>query len=65
MPKSSRRASTPALLGWAAAVLALGLGAGALLGHLSCERKKEAPKREEPAKPSHPIHRPKPEAAKP
>ncbi len=65
MPKSSRKASTPALLGWAAAVLALGLGAGALLGHLSCERKKEAPKREEPAKPSHPAHRPKPEAAKP
>lgn len=65
MPKSSRKASTPALLGWAAAVLALGLGAGALLGHLSCERKKEAPKAEEPAKPSHPAHRPKPEAAKP
>lgn len=65
MPKSSRKASTPALLGWAAAVLALGLGAGALLGHLSCERKQEAPKREEPAKPSHPVHRPRPEPAKP
>lgn len=65
MPKSSRKASTPALLGWAAAVLALGLGAGALLGHLSCERKKEAPKVEEPAKPSHPAHKPKPEIAKP
>jgi len=65
MPKSTRKASTPALLGWAAAVLALGLGAGALLGHLSCERKKEAPKVEEPAKPSHPVHKPKPETAKP
>lgn len=65
MPKSTRKASTPALLGWAAAVLALGLGAGALLGHLSCERKKEAPKTEEPARPSHPVHRPKPETVKP
>ncbi len=70
MPKKSGKASTPKLIGWAAAVLALGLGAGALLGHLSCERKREAPKREEPAKPSHPAHRPRPEvpqseAAKP
>jgi polysaccharide deacetylase 2 family uncharacterized protein YibQ len=65
MPKSSRRTSTPALLGWAAAVLALGLGAGALLGHLSCDRKKEAPKREEAVKPSHPARRPRPEIAKP
>ncbi|MBS1784467.1 MAG: divergent polysaccharide deacetylase family protein [Acidobacteria bacterium] len=64
MPKRGNRTSTPALLGWAAAVLALGLGAGALLGHLSCERKKEAPKREEPAKPSHPVHKPKPEVPK-
>lgn len=65
MPKSSRKASTPALLGWAAAVLALGLGAGMLLGHLSCERKKEAPRAEEPAKPAHPAHKPRPEIAKP
>jgi polysaccharide deacetylase 2 family uncharacterized protein YibQ len=65
MPKSSRKASTPALLGWAAAVLALGLGAGMLLGHLSCERRKEAPKAEESVKPSRPAHRPKPETAKP
>ncbi|HXC17270.1 MAG TPA: divergent polysaccharide deacetylase family protein [Holophagaceae bacterium] len=65
MPKSSRKASTPALLGWAAAVLALGLGAGALLGHLSCERKKEAPRTEEPAQPSRPVHKPKPENARP
>ncbi|HET6330923.1 MAG TPA: divergent polysaccharide deacetylase family protein [Holophagaceae bacterium] len=65
MPKSSRKASTPALLGWAAAVLALGLGAGALLGHLSCERKKEAPKAEEVVKPLHPVHRVKPETVTP
>jgi polysaccharide deacetylase 2 family uncharacterized protein YibQ len=58
MPK---KASTPALLGWAAAALALGLGAGALLGHLSCERKREAPPAEAPAKP---VHRPRPEAPK-
>ena len=71
MPKRAGRTSTPALLGWAAAVLALGLGAGALLGHLSCERKREAPKAEEPAKPVHkpkpgpPRAEPKPEAEKP
>ncbi|HZU52966.1 MAG TPA: divergent polysaccharide deacetylase family protein [Holophagaceae bacterium] len=65
MPKSPRKASTPALLGWAAAVLALGLGAGMLLGHLSCERKKEAPKTEEPVKPAHPARKPRPGIAKP
>ena len=59
MPKKS---STPALLGWAAAVLALGLGAGALLGHLSCERKREAPKAEEAPKP---VRKPKAEAHRP
>lgn len=64
MPKKGGKASTPALLGWAAAVLALGLGAGTLLGHLSCERKREAPKREEPAKPARPA-RPRPEPARP
>lgn len=65
MPKKSGKASTPALIGWAAAVLALGLGVGALLGHVSCERKQEAPKREEALKPSRPVHKPKPETAKP
>ena len=67
MPKRPRKVSTPALLGWAAAALALGLGAGALLGHLSCERRREAPKAESPARPSRPVPapRPKPEAAKP
>ena len=55
MPRRGKAASTPALLAWAAGVLALGLGAGALLGHLSCERKKpEAPRAETPAKPTHP-----------
>ena len=65
MPRSPKKASTPALLSWAAAVLAIGLGAGALLGHLSCGRKKEAPKAEEPVKPAHPVHKPKVESAKP
>ena len=65
MPRSPKKASTPALLSWAAAVLAIGLGAGALLGHLSCGRKKEAPKAKEPVKPAHPVHKPKPEALKP
>ncbi|HEU4952177.1 MAG TPA: divergent polysaccharide deacetylase family protein [Holophagaceae bacterium] len=62
MPKRGKSASTPALLAWAAGVLALGLGAGALLGHLSCERKKpEAPKAEAHAKPPRPAHKARPE----
>ncbi|MBS1766853.1 MAG: divergent polysaccharide deacetylase family protein [Acidobacteria bacterium] len=65
MPKKSGKASTPALIGWAAAVLALGLGVGALLGHVSCERKQEAPKREEAVKPPHPARKSKPEPARP
>ena len=64
MPKRGSRASTPALLGWAAAVLALGLGTGALLGHLSCERRQAPPPHEAPARPPRPVH-PRPEAAKP
>jgi polysaccharide deacetylase 2 family uncharacterized protein YibQ len=36
-----------------------------LLGHLSCERKKEAPKTEEPVKPAHPARKPRPGIAKP
>ena len=46
-------------------VLALGLGAGALLGHLSCDRERGAPKAETPAKPSHPVHKPRPESPRP
>lgn len=62
MPRRGKAASTPALLAWAAGVLALGLGAGALLGHLSCERKKPAPpKAEAPARPVHPARKPRPE----
>lgn len=65
MPRSSRKTSTPALLGWAGLVLALGLGAGTLLGHLSCGRKKEAPRAEEPAKPPRPPRKVKPGEAEP
>jgi polysaccharide deacetylase 2 family uncharacterized protein YibQ len=64
MPKKSGRTSTPALLGWAAAVLVMGLGAGALLSHLSCERKRPAPVREETANPPRPARKPKPEVPK-
>ncbi|HJW08489.1 MAG TPA: divergent polysaccharide deacetylase family protein [Holophagaceae bacterium] len=59
-------ASTPKLLGWAAAAIALGLGVGQLLGHLGCERKpsKPAPRPEPGARSPEPKH-PKPETRKP
>ncbi len=67
-----RKASTLVLLGWAALMLALGLGAGLILGQQGCGRRetpaKPAP-RSEPKKsekkPAEPKAKPTSEAAKP
>ena len=63
------KTSTLALLGWAALMLVLGLGAGLVLGQQGCNRreapvKKESPK-PEPKKPEKKQVKPSPEAAKP
>ncbi len=68
-----RRTSTLALVGWALLILALGLGAGLLLGQQGCNRreapaKKEAPKpepRKPERKPAEPKAKPNAEATRP
>lgn len=57
--------STPKLLGWAAAALALGLGLGQLLGHLGCERKAAKPPSPESGARSPEPKKVKPEPRKP
>ena len=68
-----KRISTLALLGWAALTLALGLGAGMLLGQQGCGRREAPAKRETPKpeprkpekKPAEPKAKPNSEAAQP
>jgi len=67
-----RRTSTLVLVGWALLMLALGLGAGVMLGQQGCNRreapaKKEAPRPEAKKpekKPAEPKAKPNPEAAR-
>ncbi len=71
MAKKSRRSSTLALLGWGLLMLALGLGAGLLLGQQGCGRRqaperREAPEAARPApKRAEPRTRPAPAPARP
>ncbi|MDR3684496.1 MAG: divergent polysaccharide deacetylase family protein [Geothrix sp.] len=68
-----KRTSTLALVGWAVLMLALGLGAGLLLGQQGCGRREAPAKREAPKpepkkpekKPAEPKAKPNAEAAKP
>jgi len=61
--KGARRGlSTPALIGWALAVLLLGIGLGVALTQMGCERK-APPKKAAP--PRHEAEPPKPRAAEP
>lgn len=68
-----KRTSTLALVGWAVLMLALGLGAGLMLGQQGCGKRETPEKREapkpEPKKPekknAEPKAKPTPEAAKP
>ncbi|MDE3033677.1 MAG: hypothetical protein KGI56_08450, partial [Acidobacteriota bacterium] len=69
MPKTHRKASTLTLVVWGVLVLALGLGAGLLLGQQGCGRR-GAPEKHEGApkpgkKPSEPKTAPHAEAIKP
>lgn len=68
-----KRTSTLALVGWAILMLALGLGAGLVLGQQGCGRRQAPAKREAPApdskkpekKPAEPKAKPPSEAARP
>jgi len=57
-----KRTSTLALVGWALLMLALGLGAGLVLGQQGCGRR-EAPPKHEPPKPA--LRKPEPKPAEP
>ena len=72
MGRKKGRTSTLALVGWAVLMLAVGLGAGLMLGQQGCGRrdapaKREAPKPEprKPEKPAEPKAKPRSEAARP